>query len=137
MFLTRRRLIIWSLLLLCQLVTPATVFSFQVDPTPTPARESEPVDKDQETSAAKDLAVGAHEFSDDEVKEIMQKAQLDYQKENQLGEPGLIQNDAVIFGILMAILGGVFYTSSSENRACANSINSFRCCCCAIFCRRC
>ena len=65
-------------------------------------------------SSENEPAEDAHEFTEDEIKAIMSKAQEDYQTEKELGPPGLIQHDAVIFGMLLAILGFVFYTSNSE-----------------------
>ena len=57
----------------------------------------------------------AHQFTGEEVDEIVEQAQEDRLKEREMGPPGIIQNDAAIFGILIAILGFVFFTSSSEN----------------------
>lgn len=59
-----------------------------------------------------------HSFDKAELKKIIEQAQEDVQKEKELGPPGLIQNDAVIFGLLLAILGLVFYTSTNENAVC-------------------
>ena len=54
-------------------------------------------------------------FDDQQVEKILEAERKRVKKEKDLGPPGLIQNDAVIFGILMLMLGFVFYTSNSEN----------------------
>ena len=49
----------------------------------------------------------------------------------------LITNDGVITGLLLAILGLVFYTQSSNHRHCRSFINLFLRYCCVTSCRRC
>lgn len=54
-------------------------------------------------------------FSDEEIQEILSAERKRQEKEKELGPPGLVQNDAVVFGMLMVILGVVFYTSNSKH----------------------
>lgn len=109
------RNLVWLPLLLLLLVANVSAATYLQDDDAKPKAETS-----QETAEPMGLIESLEELelTESEAREALKEKVKQREKEIEKGPPGLIQSDAVIFGMLLMILGFVFYTSSSENAVC-------------------